>query len=346
MGSGSIAHHTKVRFVKFFGEALVERREDRYTAIIAPRDSFTRLENCLYNVFKHTSSPIDVICLAGGAPLSVQDRLKRVYAQRVRFIFKDNFMTNAQLRNIGLRETRTRLAVCLDSDVFVRPGWFEPLLECCQQTGASLVTPIILDRQNLIHTAGNSLYLTEDKEKKYGAAELRYANMPFGGTTNIPRQEIDFAEVHCHFLDVETALACGIYDENLREGHDFDSGLMLQKAGKKMMLEPRSFVYLYYPRLQHRLEDISLYLWKWDLKAVLEGFDYLEKKWGIDLVSKSNMRNHIIMLNHRVGFFTQFYPSKISIGMDRFYLNFKDRLLRARTALRRLKNWKLGLNRS
>ncbi len=323
-----------------------ERRDDRYTVIVAPRDTFTRLENALHNIFAHTRSPMDVICLAAGAPLSIQERLKKVYQDRVRFIFKEGFMTNGQLRNIGLRESRTRFAACLDSDVFVRPGWFEPLVECYRQTGAGLVTPIVLDRQSLIHTAGNSLYITQTREKKHGIAELHYANLPHTGQTNIPRHEIDYAEVHCHFVEVETALELGIYDENIREGHDMDSGLTLQKAGKKVILEPKSLVYLHYPRLQDRLEDIPLYRWKWDVKAVMEGFDYLEKKWGIDMFSKSNMRSYMIMLNHRVGFCTQLYPSKISIGIDRFYFNAKDFFSNSMMFWRGFKNKMLGFNRS
>ena len=318
-----------------------ERLQDRYTVIVAPRDTFTRIDDCLRNVFTHTRSPIDVICLAGGAPVTVQESLKKSYGDRIKFIFKEGFMTNGQLRNIGLRESRTRFAVCLDSDVFVRPGWFEPLVECQRQTGATLVTPLVLDRQSMIHTAGNFLYITEKNGKKYGAAELRYANLPCAGQTNIPREEIDFAEVHCHFVEVETALELGIYDEDLREGHDFDSGLTLRKAGKKVVFEPTSCVYLHYPQLQDRIEDIPLYLWKWDLKAIVTGFEYLEKKWGIDFYSKSNMRNHVIMLNHRVGFCTQLRLSKISIGIDQFYFHAKNTLLSLIAFWRHFKNSRL-----
>jgi hypothetical protein len=289
---------------------------------------------------------MDVICLAGGAPDSVKKRLENRFGGKVRFIFKESFMTNAALRNIGLRESRTRFAACVDSDVFVRPGWFEPLAACQRETGASLVTPLMLDRQNLIHTAGNSLYITEAGGKKYGAAELRYANLKYAGPTNIPRQEIDFAEVHCHFVEVKTALDLGIYDEALREGHDFDSGLTLKKAGKIQMLEPRSVAYLHYPLLQNQIEDIPLYRWKWDLKAILDGFAYFEKKWGIDMVSHSNMKNHIIMLNHRVGFCTQLKLSKVSIKVDETYLKLKIRFISFLSLWRRFKTKKAGLERA
>jgi hypothetical protein len=61
------------------------------------------------------------------------------------------------------------------------------------------------------------------------------------------RREIDFGEVHCQLLVVEDALGLGIYDERLREGGDIDSGLTLSRAGRRMMFEPASCVYLFYP---------------------------------------------------------------------------------------------------
>ena len=99
-------------------------------------------------------------------------------------------------------------------------------------------------------------------------------------------------------------------------------------------------------RLQDRLEDIPLYRWKWDLKAVMEGFEYFEKKWGIDMVSKSGMRNYMILLNHRVGFCSQLHLSKISVGIDKFYFNMKNRFSGSMTLWRQFKNLTLGFNRT
>jgi hypothetical protein len=55
-------------------------------------------------------------------------------------------MNTAQLRNLALKEVGTRLAVALDTNVFVRPGWPAALIRCQQETGAGLVVPLILDR--------------------------------------------------------------------------------------------------------------------------------------------------------------------------------------------------------
>jgi hypothetical protein len=312
------------------------------TVIVAPRDTFTRLGNCLYNVLKHTPARTDVICLVAGAPEIVRRGLEACHKDKVRFIFKEGFMTDAQLRNLGLRETKTKLAVCIDSDVFVRPGWLEPLLRCQHETGALMVTPIVLDRQSLIHTAGNYLYITEERGKKFCVPELQYANRPFTGKTNIPRHEIDYAEIHCHLVEVESALQLGIYDENIREGHCMDSGLTIQKAGRKTVLEPGSTVYLHYPALQDRLDDIPLYRWKWDYREIVRGFAYLEKKWGIDFLSKSGIRRHIVLVNNRIGFFTLLRPCGTSIFLDRLYMRGKSGFGQLLDSLRGLKSTALG----
>jgi hypothetical protein len=49
--------------------------------------------------------------------------LQSRYGENARLIFKPEFLNGSQLRNIGLRETKTGLVVCLDTNVFVRPNW-------------------------------------------------------------------------------------------------------------------------------------------------------------------------------------------------------------------------------
>jgi GT2 family glycosyltransferase len=319
---------------------------ERSTVIVTPRDRFSTIEKCLRNVLKFTKTPVDVWLVAGGVPEALERRLRSQFDGRVQFIFREKFMNTAELRNMGLREAKTGTAACLDSDVFVRPGWFEPLARCQKETGAGLVVPIVLDRQSLIHTAGNDFYVTTHKGRRYGMAELRYANLPYVDGANIPRRETDFGEVHCHFVDVKKALELGIYDENLREGSDFDSGMTLKKAGLKLMIEPDSVVYLHYPEVLNNLVDFGIYRWKWNIEACLESFHYFERKWGIDMLSKSNMRNHLVMLNHRVGFCTQLFPTPFSIAVDGRFLRAKKAAGEAFKMWQRFKTGVTGLART
>ena len=315
------------------------------TIIISPRDRFSVLVKCVRNVMHQTTVPVDIILAAGGVPEPIRKRLESEFSGKVKFIFRDEFLNASVLRNIALRETKTETAVCIDSDVFPRPGWLEPLLECYRETGAVLISPVVLDRQNLIHTAGNECYVTEGHGKKYGMAELHYANLPVSQTTNIKRREMDYAEVHCHFVNVEKALNLGIYDEHFREGMDFDSGMTVRKAGEKVILEPRSMVYLHLPEVLKDMVDLEFFIWKWDLNEALRGFEYFEKKWGIDMIGRSGIREYIIMLNHRVGFCTRLWPSAFSMSVDGSYLRAKKTAIQIFESWRGFKNWVVGFHK-
>src|SRR5258708_3755178 len=98
---------------------------ERCTIIVSPRDRFSTTEDCLDNLASNTPEPYDLILVVGGAPETLRLSLQTRFAGRAKLIFKPQFLNCAQARNIGLREARTRLSVCMDNDVFVRPGWLE-----------------------------------------------------------------------------------------------------------------------------------------------------------------------------------------------------------------------------
>ena len=161
------------------------------------------------------------------------------------------------------------------------------------------------------------------------------------------RREVDFGEVHCQLLVTEDALALGIYDERLREGGDIDSGLALSHAGRRMMFEPASHVYLFYPSLLEHAMDVPLHRWKWDIPAV-HGELPAHRGEVEDRRGRPPGRLQALSrgVNARVGPFTQLYPSRPTI--------FADRLARALgrrwPSLRRLRNrftaWRTGYYRA
>ena len=101
---------------------------ERCTIIVTPRDLFSTTEECLEQIFKNTPEPFDLLVVMGGAPEALRATLEARYKDKVHLIFRPDFLNGSQLRNIGLREAKTRLAVCLDTNVFVRAGWLAPLI--------------------------------------------------------------------------------------------------------------------------------------------------------------------------------------------------------------------------
>ena len=143
---------------------------ERCTIVVTPRDRFSTMETCLQNVFKNTGGSFEVIASMGGCPLGLREHLEKTFASRVKFIFESGYKNTAQLRNLALAKINTRLAAFLDSDVFVRPGWLEPLIQCQEETGAALVTPLVHDRNNRIHTAGKQ----QSSVRRYLQGNRRY----------------------------------------------------------------------------------------------------------------------------------------------------------------------------
>ncbi len=313
------------------------------TVIVTPRDRFSTAEACLDRVFEHTPEPIEVIVSAGGMPERLRRGLESRFAARVRFLWFPEYRNTPQLRNAALRRARTRLAACIDTDVLVRAGWLGALLECQAQTGASLATPLVLDRNDLVHTAGNDLFITEKDGKRSCLMEIRYANAAVGDTTNLERKPIDFAEVHCHLLIVQEALDLHIYDEVYREGTEVDSGLVLKKAGRLQMFEPGSRVYLTYPDRLDDIEDVKLYIWKWDMREVRASFAAFERKWGMTRTGRDGDSIEFYkMLNNRIGYLTRLFSAPAVLKLDNFYYRAKRTLRQGPKAWARLKDASLG----
>ena len=153
--------------------------------------------------------------------------------------------------------------------------------------------------------------------------ELRYANHYVGESTNILRREVDFGEMHCQLVDVKKALELGVYDERLREHQEMDAGLVWEKADCKMMCEPKSMVYLYMPEMIDDVDDVRIFIWKWDMDAMKESINYFYEKWNIDINHQNHFSNYLAKVNRKIGFFSRLYPSKLSISIDQILFRIR-----------------------
>ena len=136
-------------------------RRNECTIVVVLRDRFSTTTRCLESLLRNTAEPYTLLVVMGGVPEHLQKNWSARFGDQVRWLFEPTFLNPSEYRNIGLRETRTRLAVLMENDVYVHPGWLEPLIQCQADTGAAMVVPIVLDKEDEIHTAGNSLFVTE-----------------------------------------------------------------------------------------------------------------------------------------------------------------------------------------
>ncbi|PIQ84095.1 MAG: hypothetical protein COV75_04020 [Candidatus Omnitrophica bacterium CG11_big_fil_rev_8_21_14_0_20_63_9] len=298
---------------------------ERVTIIVDARDRFSTTTKCLETLFANTPQAIDVIVVIGGAPEHLKREWQTAFGNRARFIFKDQFINQPQARNIGLREAKTRLAVQIDNDNFVRPGWLEALVRCQQETNAVLVVPVILERPDRIHTAGNDLYITKDQGKTHAYKHLRYFGMPYGEGANMKRQRTDYSELHCQLVVVEPTLRLGANDEAIIEVGEVDQGLTFAKAGYEMWFEPASVVH-YALRCPVEADDIRFFAWRWDLRRVDEGYRYFERKWGMDVSEHGTFRDWLVRYNAQIGLLPRLWPTAAAIKLDQKLGELRERV--------------------
>src|SRR5690349_5795936 len=113
--------------------------------VIAPRDRFSIAPRALRSLLTTTTPPYQLVYVDAGSPADIRDELAamaRVHGFTL--IRHDEYGGPNRSRNIGLAEASGEYVVLAENDVLFTPGWLEPLVDCARQTGADVVSPLIL----------------------------------------------------------------------------------------------------------------------------------------------------------------------------------------------------------
>ena len=286
------------------------------TVIMTGRDRFSLTEDCIENLKAHTPQPFRLIVVLGGAPKEFESRLRDRYGKTVTLVFKSRFLNCSEARNIGLRLAKTRLSVCMDNDVFPRPGWLPPLLSCENETSAGLIVPLILEGNTHIHCAGNDMFITKRGARSFVSKVLHYYQMPVSEGTNINRRKIDYGEMHLQLINTQEALAIGVLDERIQEGQELDGGLIWRKAGRSIWFEPESIVVYDLPRRIEHPGDIAFFCWRWNAANLIPGYEVMHEKWGMDMTESGDFKFFLLKMNAIVGWLPRLWHSRMALAID------------------------------
>lgn len=315
---------------------------ERCSVIVVPRDRFSPTIPCIEALLRNTPEPHELILVMGGAPERLEAELRSRYGGRAKLILEKRFLNPAEGRNLGLRASTCALAAIVDNDVVVRPGWLSALLRCQAETGADMVVPLILEAPTVIHTAGNDFYINEKAGKKHIHKVLRYMKKPFHDASNLQRQPTDYGELHCQLVTVQKALSLGVYDEKLREVGEVDSGLIWKRAGCPMWFEPASVVVYEKPSALTEPEDVRYFTWRWDMKAILEGYRHFERKWGMDVQGQGSFKFFLADLQNEAGWLVRACPCRATLAIDRVLRTVRRQLQNSLKSWGRMRAWALG----
>jgi GT2 family glycosyltransferase len=240
--------------------------ENKVTLIVVPRERFSYTRESLESIYQHTSYPFDLVYVDGNSPEHIQDYLaNQALAKDFTLIRTEQYLSPNQARNIGLQNIKTKYVVFVDNDIHVAPGWLEKLVNCAEETEASVVCPLVCIGKNLhskIHLAGGEAHIVlevkNDQMKRKVHEKHYFVNRPVAEVQDqLKRRECEFAEFHCMLVRRDIFDTIGLLDEKLlstREHIDFS--MSVTNARGKIYCEPDS-VTTYVPDTGFEWSDLT-----------------------------------------------------------------------------------------
>ncbi|NEP60933.1 MAG: glycosyltransferase [Symploca sp. SIO2G7] len=260
------------------------------TLVVSPHERFSYTRSSLESIYENTNYPFSLIYVDGGSPSNIKQYL-RSQAQKREFklIRTEHYLCSNQARNLGLRQVETEYVVFINNDIHVAPGWLENLMQCAQQTEATIISPLICIGNNLqqkIHLASGEtwiyLQVKGDKIKRNLYEQYHFINCPLAEVkTQLQRQQSKLAQFHCLLVRNTIFDKIGFLDEGLlstREGIDFC--LSITQLGGTIYFEPTAVVN-YVPGPPFHLSDIPYFMLRWSDAWEIASLKHFAAKWNL-----------------------------------------------------------------
>ncbi|MBD2500944.1 glycosyltransferase family 2 protein [Anabaena azotica] len=257
------------------------------TIIVVPRERFSCTQESLESIYEHTKLPFKLIYVDGNSPTKVRRYLKAKAAEKnFKLIRTDYYLSPNHARNIGLSDVDTKYLVFLDNDVIVSPGWLEALVNCAEETGATVVGPLMCEKKPIhqtIHFAGGESHIVIDVHGRRHLREKMYkqGHQVVNLRPQLQRIQTELAEFHCTLVRTEIFERIGYLDEqmlNTKEHLDFC--MTVKQVGGKIYFEPDSLV-TYVPGPPLEWSDLHFYMLRWSDAWTLASLQRIREKWNL-----------------------------------------------------------------
>ncbi|MEL6222702.1 MAG: glycosyltransferase [Cyanobacteria bacterium J06627_8] len=295
----------------------------KVTIVVSPRERFSYARESLESIYAHTSVPFHLIYVDGGSPQSVQAYLETQSKERgFQLIRTDYYLAPNQARNLGLSYVKTPYVLFIDNDVAVTPGWCDRLLQCAEETNATVVCPLTCIGKPLhqtIHLAGGEARLVLEiigDQSRYKVHEKHYfVNRQVAEVKDkLHRRQCEFAEFHCMFVRTDIFQRTGLLDEKLlstREHIDFC--LTVAQSNGTIFCEPSSVV-TYVPEVLYRWADLSYFMLRWSDAWEEKSLKHFRKKWNLPKKDKYFKKRYRRMGHRRHHAFLRPFVRRFTFG--------------------------------
>jgi GT2 family glycosyltransferase len=323
------------------------------TIIVAPRERFSYSRESLESIYENTEYPFQLIYIDGNSPSDIRRYLEeQAREKKFQLIRTDYYLSPNHARNIGLRQVNSKYVVFLDNDVIVTPGWLKTLVNCAEETKATVVSPLICQNLPLhseVHCAGGESGVKVEikgniTRRKIIEKIYKQGRMVEDILSQLQRQKTGLAEFHCMIVRTEIFKQIGVLDEGLINTKEHvDLCMLVSEAGGEIYLEPESLI-TYVPGPPLKWSDLHFYMLRWSDAWELSSLKHLRDKWNLtedeyfqkkyDTLGRRR-RDTIIAPLIKSLFGRRFYPlERVLIKLDRIL----NRYLSDRYAQKHLQN--------
>lgn len=257
------------------------------TIVVVPRERFSCTEASLESIYAHTTMPFELVYVDGNSPAKVRRYLEeQAKAKQFYLIRTPYYLYPNQARNLGLAQVKTPYVVFIDNDVVVTPGWIEALVQCAEETNATVVGPLMCQHEPVheeVHFAGGESRVWVDRTGRRRLREKMYqqGHQVKQLRPQLKRTETELAEFHCVLVRTAIFDRLGKLDEqmlNTKEHLDFC--MSVRAAGGIVYFEPASIV-TYVPGPPLEWSDLHYYMLRWSDAWTLKSLHRLRDKWNL-----------------------------------------------------------------
>lgn len=261
--------------------------EPKVTIIVVPRERFSCTSQSLESIYEYTDIPFKLVYIDGNSPQKVRFYLEeKAEEKQFKLIRTDYYPYPNQARNLGLGHVTTEYVVFIDNDVVVSSGWLTALVQCAEETGATIVGPLMCQNEPLheiVHFAGGESHIVVDKMGRRRLREKMYKQGKRVADIydKLKRTQTELAEFHCVLVRRSIFEKVGLLDEafkNTKEHLDFC--MSVTQMGKTVYFEPACIV-TYVPGPPLEWTDLHYYMLRWSNAWQLASLHRLREKWDL-----------------------------------------------------------------
>ena len=265
------------------------------TIVVSPRERFSYSRESLESIYANTNYPFKLVYVDGNSPKYLQEYLQlKSREKNFKLIRTEHYLSPNQARNIGLDAVNSQYVIFIDNDVYVEPGWLEKLIDCAEETKATVVCPLVCigqERYSRVHLAGGEarivLEVKNDRTRRKIYEKHYFVNRPVAEVKDrLKLRQCEFAEFHCMLVRTDIFETIGKLDEKLlstREHIDFC--LTVTNAGGSIYCQPDSVV-TYVPAQKFALSDLPYFELRWSDRWELASLEHFARKWDVTTKDK------------------------------------------------------------